>query len=434
MNLKNTPFDKCPICIAVVPRICTAAANHPAITPLPQRIGFNDHRHLQLQHSPGAKPTTTTTTMPTPRILNVGLIGNGEAAQVLHLPVLSHLTHLYRILSTCDISATTASHCATKHHIPHHTTNPAALLSNPAIDIVFILTSDEHHEPLTIAALEAGKSVLLEKPMTLSLASADRILAAERRAAGPRVFVGYMRRYACSFTGAFAREVAGIDRILYARARDFSGPNAFFVEASGTFPVRNTHDIPASAGREATKLMDNLLAEAWRGRGEVTPERRKLARFLNTLGSHDISLMREVLGMPVSVGGVSANDPFYSAILNFRRLDGHAFSCTYESGIDAVPEFDAHLAVYGEHKRVSIEYDSPYVKGLGIKVVVVEVNGFGEIQRREMLTSYEDAYTTELCELYDCIINDKPFKTSAEDARNELVVYDMIYDKFDESH
>lgn len=272
---------------------------------------------------------------------------------------------------------------------------------------------------------------MLEKPMTLSLPSAQRILAAERAAPnGARVFVGYMRRYAKSFTQTFQREVASVGRILYARVRDFSGPNAKFVNESGTFQVMNA-DFPAGAGQEREDRFRALLQETFPDQ-EVTRERVQFARFLGSLGSHDISLMREVLGFPERVAGVSANEPFYSAIFDYRNRGGagERFAVTYESGIDGVPEFDAHLAVYGEKKRVRIDYDSPYVKGLPIKVTVQEVNEDGEMQTREMLGSYEDAYTAELQELYECLRNGKEIKTSATDAMEDLRLYDMIYQRW----
>lgn len=300
------------------------------------------------------------------------------------------------------------------------------------MDIVFILTSDEFHEPYTIAALQAGKSVMLEKPITLSLPSVDRIIEAERKAPNnARVFVGYMRRYAKSFTQTFKREVATIPKILYARSRDFCGPNAKFLDESGTFQVRNT-DFPAGAGEEREKRLNALYKETFPGQ-EISTAKIQFCRFLGSLGSHDISLMREVLGFPDSVAGVTANEPFYSAMFNYKnQKTGEPYAVTYESGIDAVPDFDAHLAVYGEKKRVSIKYDTPFVKGLAITVTVHEVNEFGEIEKREMMGSYEDAYTAELQELYECLVRGKEIKTSTEDAREDLRLFDMMYQRWDQ--
>ncbi|KAH8690907.1 putative NAD binding Rossmann fold oxidoreductase [Talaromyces proteolyticus] len=356
-------------------------------------------------------------------ILKVGIIGAGEVAQVIHLPTLILLSHLYEIISICDISAQTALHCATKFHIPHHTTNPDDIINNAAVDVVFILTSDEYHAVYAVAALRAHKNIMIEKPLTLSLPAAQQILAAERESQG-RVFVGYMRRYAPSFTGAFLREVASIPKIMYARVRDMSGPNTFFVSQSGTFQVKAT-DIPASAGEKRERLLDGLYHEAFPGAEEITDEMKKYCRFLGSLGSHDLSLMRETLGVPESVGGVSVNDPFYSAIFKYGT-----FAVTYESGIDGVAEFDAHLAVYGEKKRVEIRYDTPYVKGLPIKVRVEEVNEYGEKQTREIVSSYEDAYTAELTQMYKCFVEGEPIKTTAEDAVQDLRLYDAMYSKW----
>lgn len=370
-------------------------------------------------------------------VLNVGVIGAGEVAQVIHLPTLSLLSHLYRVLSICDVSSKTAQHCAAKFHIGEATTDPYKVINDSRIDVIFILTSDEFHAEYTIAALQAGKNVMVEKPLTLSLPAAQRIIDAEKKTGGKnRVFVGYMRRYAPSFTGAFLREVASIPEILYARVRDMSGPNAFFVDQSGTFQLKNADDIPDGATQARNKLLDELYREAFPNapNGVVTDEMKKYCRFLGSLGSHDLSLMREALGglLPASIAGVSVNDPFYSAIFKFKDIrqgENKEFAVTYESGIDSVAEFDAHLAIYGKNKRVSIQYDSPYVKGLPIKVRVEEVNEHGEKQFKEIISSYEDAYTAELKEMYDCFVNGKAIKTSAEDAMNDLKLYDAMYRK-----
>ena len=74
--------------------------------------------------------------------------------------------------------------------------------------------------------------------------------------------------------------------------------------------------------------------------------------------------MREALGgLPDSIAGVSLNEPFYSAIFNYHNKDGSPFAVRYESGIDNVPRYDAHLALYGQDETVSIQYDTPSVKG-----------------------------------------------------------------------
>lgn len=241
------------------------------------------------------------------KILNIGVIGAGEVAQVIHLPTLQLLNHLYRTVAICDISQNAIEFCSSRHHIPKGTIDPSEIINSPDIDLIFILTSDEFHETYTIAALGAGKHVMVEKPLSLCLQSAQRIVEAEKSAKnGARVFVGYMRCYALSFVSAFKREIASINKILYGRSRGIVRPNAFFVSQSGTSATKFVN-LPPEAHTQRTKLLNALLQEAFPNQ-EVTYQRRDYCRFLGSLGSDDISLMREVLDFPESVAG--ATTPF----------------------------------------------------------------------------------------------------------------------------
>ena len=363
-----------------------------------------------------------------PKVLRVGVIGAGEVAQVIHLPTLQLMNHLYTVSAICDVSQKTVDFCKNRYNIPIATTNPDDVINHPDIDVIFNLTSDEFHETIAVAALRAGKHVMQEKPISLSLESARRIVQAEKEAKnGARVFVGYMRRYAPSFVNAFKREVASIDSVLYARSRGIVGPNAYFVNQSGTFPFKNPDDIPLGASANREKLLSALLRETFNEQ-ERTEEDVKFCRHLGSLGSHDLALMREVLGFPESVAGVSVNPPFYSAILNYKT-DRGTFSLTYESGIDEVARFDSHLTVYGKNKTVSIQYDTPYVKGLAIKVKVDEINEHGEVISKEVTSSYEDAYTAELSEMHACFTEGSEIKTTAEDALQDSRLFAMLLEQ-----
>lgn len=75
---------------------------------------------------------------------------------------------------------------------------------------------------------------------------------------------------------------------------------------------------------------------------------------------------------------------------------------------------------------------SSYVKGLPIKVKVDELNESGEAVTREILSSFQDTYTCEFEELYKCLVEGKPIKTSAGDALDDLRLFDMMYKKYDQ--
>ena len=70
-----------------------------------------------------------------------------------------------------------------------------ALIADPDVDAVLVCAPDATHAPLAIAAIEAGKPVLVEKPLADSLAAARTVVAAEIKGGRRLVQVGFMRRF-----------------------------------------------------------------------------------------------------------------------------------------------------------------------------------------------------------------------------------------------
>lgn len=141
-----------------------------------------------------------------------------------------------------------------------------------------------------------------------------------------------------------------------------------------------------------------------------------------SLGTHDLSAMREIIGIPRSVAGAVLTFPGIFGVL--FQYDG--FPVTYESGLNNVPQFDAHIEVYSPDKIVRVDYDTPYVKGLPVTMTVREKIDDGGFQERKIRKTYKDAYTLELIEFYDCAVDGKSPKTSVADARNDLELFKMI--------
>src|SRR5690349_7513092 len=71
---------------------------------------------------------------------------------------------------------------AAEQDLPRHYDSLDALVADPDIDCVYISTTNEHHHDQTIAAAKAGKHVLCEKPLALTLADAQEMVAACRKA------------------------------------------------------------------------------------------------------------------------------------------------------------------------------------------------------------------------------------------------------------
>lgn len=98
---------------------------------------------------------------------------------------------------------------------------------------------------------------------------------------------------------------------------------------------------------------------------------------------------------------------------------------SYESGLDSVPRFDAHIQIYGQTKTVRIQYDTPYVKGLPTTLHICE-NQDGSYRETMVRRTYEDPYTLELKEFYNLVVHETPVKTTAEDAEDDTKIFQMI--------
>ncbi|WP_427051266.1 Gfo/Idh/MocA family protein [Paenibacillus sp. TC-CSREp1] len=353
------------------------------------------------------------------KVLNVGIIGIGEVAQVIHLPVLDSLPEQYRIAALCDISPKLVAYMGEKYRVSSLYTDASELVKQSDLDVVFVLNSDEYHTECAIAAANNKKHVLIEKPMCLTEAEADAIIEARDRN-DVKVMVGYMRRYAASFLDA-VKQIGGMDNIQYARVRDIIGPNAYFVKP--TSHVVSFDDIPDALKTDRKNRAERLVKEAT-GLDSNSPY-FSLYRLLCGLSSHDLSLMREVLGMPKGVSGAKLTNNgsiFLSAILDYDQ-----FAVTFETGIDQQGRFDAHLEVYASSKSVKIQYDTPYIRHLPVKVMINETVGekFTESVIRPTLT---DPYTLELNYLYEVITQDLMPKTTPEDYKQDLALFKMIID------
>lgn len=133
--------------------------------------------------------------------LRIGIVGCGEATQLLHLPSLYQLGKRFQVTALCDVSPTVLKEVARLWQVDKTFSDYHNLIEQGAVDAVLVANPHAYHAEVVLAAIRAGKHVLVEKPMCLTLREADEIIAAQRET-GVTVQVGYMRRYAPAFVQA----------------------------------------------------------------------------------------------------------------------------------------------------------------------------------------------------------------------------------------
>lgn len=349
------------------------------------------------------------------RKLKVGLIGLGEVAQIIHLPVLQNLAGRYEIAALCDISPGLLQATGRQYNVTNLYTDAHELAAHADLDAVFVLNSDEYHAECAIAAAKNGKHVLVEKPMCLTFSEAEAIIKA-RDASGVKILVGYMRRFAPAFTEA-VRQVKELGKINYARVRDLIGQNRFFIEQSAN--IRRFDDFPAWAAPDRAARAERLLKEAL---GEASPELKRTYRLLCGLSSHDLSAMREIIGLPERVRSAAAwnGGSFITAIFEYP-----GFNVTFETGLDKLRRFDAHIEVYGEEKSIRVQYNTPYIRHLPARLFTGETVGEAYVES-EVRPTFKDPYTVELEHFYEVVVNGLEPKTPPEDFLLDLKLFQMI--------
>lgn len=126
--------------------------------------------------------------------VRVGVIGAGSFATNFMVPILGQARSI-ELRGIASANGVRAQALGKKYGFKYCTADSQELVGDPDTDCVFILTRHDSHAPLTIAALEAGKHVFVEKPLAMTKEELDRIIAAQRRT-GLNVMVGFNRRYA----------------------------------------------------------------------------------------------------------------------------------------------------------------------------------------------------------------------------------------------
>lgn len=128
--------------------------------------------------------------------VRVGVIGTGAIALLRHLPAYKSCEPAGKaeVVAVCDAVEESARLAAERFGVPAAFADYRDLLAVPGLDAVSVCTPNAYHESISVAAIEAGKHVLCEKPLAMSLAGARRMQAAAERA-GVKTAVNFRYRH-----------------------------------------------------------------------------------------------------------------------------------------------------------------------------------------------------------------------------------------------
>ena len=130
--------------------------------------------------------------------VNLGILGAGNFAATIILPVLKELKRDCNILGIASSKGLSSELLAKNFKIKNKYSTEDDILNAKEIQAVLILTPHNNHAELVIKALEKGKAVYVEKPLALDLQSLIDIEESIYRSENPKLFIGFNRRFSKS--------------------------------------------------------------------------------------------------------------------------------------------------------------------------------------------------------------------------------------------
>lgn len=125
-----------------------------------------------------------------------GIIGVGDVCEVKSGPAF-YKTSGSELIAVMRRNGDKARDFAERHQVPLWYDNADALLANEQINAIYIATPPAQHKDYALAALNAGKHVYIEKPVTLNAAECDVIIAAEKKSTTKISVAHYRRQLPC---------------------------------------------------------------------------------------------------------------------------------------------------------------------------------------------------------------------------------------------
>ena len=125
-------------------------------------------------------------------IISWGIIGCGNVTENKSGPAFNKVNQS-KLLAVMRRDAAKAADYALRHHVPKYYSDAFKLIHDKDINAVYIATPPKFHEEYAIAALQNGKSVYVEKPVTLNVDSCKRIMEAVKKYNGKLTVAHYRR-------------------------------------------------------------------------------------------------------------------------------------------------------------------------------------------------------------------------------------------------
>ena len=321
-------------------------------------------------------------------MFGIGIIGCGKIAQVRHIPEYAEHKDA-KLLGFYDINQERAAALAKQYGGTAYAT-VEELLANPDIDAVSVCAANFAHAELTIAALNAGKHVLCEKPMAITLAECEAMVEAAKKN-GKYLMIGHNQRLAKAHAMARKLIVDGLigDIVTFRTTFGHGGPETWSVD-----PGLNTWFF------DKTRAAMGAMAD---------------------LGIHKTDLIQFLTGQQVirTTARVTTLDK-KDANGNLISVDDNAI-CIYEMSGGAFGTMTASWTYYGAEDNSTVLYGTKGIMRIyddpAISIKVILADGGKISYDVEAIQTNDNQTKSGVIDLWmESLVNDKAPEISGESA------------------
>jgi len=353
----------------------------------------------------------------------VGVVGGGLVAQAEHLPYLSALRDRFTLAALAEPSRTVREALGARYGIGGLHADYRAMLDAGGLDAVVVCSPAGTHAEIVLAALDAGLHVLVEKPMCITLADADAIVA-ERDRTGKVVQVGTMKRYDPAVEAMLEALPDSPGDLRYGSVVVNDAEFEPFFEPG---EIVRGDDIPVGL-IEATRRQEAEQVEQAVGSGDPAVVLAFSESFLGSM-VHDLNVVHgalERLGEPLPaqvVAGDWWNDG--RAVYGALRLRNSArIDLAWIQLLDTFEYRETIQLMFAEELH-SLEFPSPWLKQH--PTVYRRSRTGGRAVDASVFAAYDESFSRELRHFHDCLVDGTSCRTPPEGARLDIDVLTQMF-------
>ena len=327
-----------------------------------------------------------------PDMLNVGVIGLGGISRV-HLTCLQNMENA-RIVAVCDIREDRLK-AAVEQIGADGYTDWHDVIAREDVDIIHVLTPHYLHAPMSIAALEAGKHVLTEKPMATTTEDARKMIEAAKNSKGT-LSVIFQNRYNAS--------TVAIQKMLE------NGELGSFICARASICWH----------REAPYYTES----GWRGKWDTEGGGTLINQAIHTLD------LLSFLGGPIKrvLGHISTDllrdsievEDNCHAVFEYESGAKGVLHCTNNYGIDA----PIMLELVFENGTYQLHAEKLFKVEDGVPALVLKGQDAKHLGEKSY---WGDSHKIQISKVYDCILKGVPFEIDGKSAFPALSLVKAIH-------